>query len=144
MEELNMLEILVHHQTQKFIYRNDQGTGYNYSTNNKSKHNYRIGYGFDITSVSGWSVVTNFERFGASGKGFYNEIFYLLIGYVPIDDMKFSFESVFDNSNTTSLGFVNKINNYNFKIKNSNFDFLNDEKNHNTKISVHIINFNYK
>ena len=116
----------------EFIYRNDQGTGYNYSTNNKSKHNYRIGYGFDITSISGWSVVTNFERFGASGKGFYNE-FYLLIGYVPIDDMKFSFE--FDNSNTTSLGFVNKINNYNFKI-NSNFDFLNDEKNHNTKISV--------
>jgi outer membrane autotransporter protein len=116
----------------EFIYRNDQGTGYNYSTNNKSKHNYRIGYGFDITSISGWSVVTNFERFGASGKGFYNEI-YLLIGYVPIDDMKFSFE--IDNSNTTSLGFVNKINNYNFKI-NSNFDFLSEEKNHNTMISV--------
>ncbi len=116
----------------EFIYRNDQGTGYNYSTNNKSKHNYRIGYGFDITSISGWSVVTNFERFGASGKGFYNE-FYLLIGYVPIDDMKFSFE--FDNSNTTSLGFVNKINNYNLKI-NSNFDLLSDERNHNTKISV--------
>ena len=56
-----------------------------------------------------------------------------MIGYVPIDDMKFSFE--FDNSNTTSLGFVNKINNYNFKI-NSNFDFLSDEKTHNTKISV--------
>ena len=112
----------------EFIYRNDQGTGYNYSTNNKSKHNYRIGYGFDITSISGWSVVTNFERFGASGKGFYNEL-YLLIGYVPIDDMKFSFE--IDNSNTTTLGFVNKINNFNFKI-NSNFDFLSDEKNHNT------------
>ncbi len=116
----------------EFIYRNDQGTGYNYSTNNKSKHNYRIGYGFDITSISGWSVVTNFERFGASGKGFYNEI-YLLIGYVPIDDMKFSFE--IDSSNTANLGFVNKINNYNFKI-NSNLDFLNDEKNHNTKISL--------
>ncbi len=116
----------------EFIYRNDQGTGYNYSTNNKSKHNYRIGYGFDITSISGWSVVTNFERFGASGKGFYNEI-YLLIGYVPIDDMKFSFE--IDNSNTTSLGFVNKINNYNLKI-NSNFDLLSEEKNHNTEISL--------
>ena len=114
------------------VYRNDQGTGYNYSTNNKSKHNYRIGYGFDITSISGWSVVTNFERFGASGKGFYNEI-YLLIGYVPIDDMKFSFE--IDNSNTTSLGFVNKINNYNFKI-NSNFDFLSDKENHNTEVSL--------
>ena len=47
--------------------------------------------------------------------------------------MKFSFE--IDNSNTTTLGFVNKINNYNFKI-NSNFDFLSEEKNHNTEISL--------
>ena len=91
-----------------------------------------MGYGFDITSITGWSVVTSFERFGASGKGFYNEL-YLMIGYVPIDDMKFTFE--IDNLNASSLGFVNKINNYNLKI-NSNFDFLSDEKNHNTKISV--------
>ncbi len=116
----------------EFTYRNDQGTGYNYTTNNKSKHNYRIGYGFDITTISGWSVVTSFERFGASGKGFYNEL-YLLIGYVPIDDIKLSFE--IDNSNTASLEFDNKMDNYNFKI-NSNFDFLSDEKNYNTMISV--------
>ena len=116
----------------EFYYLNNQSTIYDYEVTNKLKHNYRVGYGFDITSITGWSVVTSFERFGASGKGFYNEI-YLMIGYVPIDDMKFTFD--IDNSNSTSLGFVNKINNYNLKI-NSNFDFLSDEKNHNTKISV--------
>tara|TARA_B100000575_G_scaffold240985_1_gene203873 strand:- start:76 stop:2226 length:2151 start_codon:yes stop_codon:yes gene_type:complete len=116
----------------KFYYLNNQSTVYDYKANKKSKHNYRVGYGFDITSISGWSVVTSFERFGASGKGFYNEL-YLMVGYVPIDDMKFTFE--IDNLNVTSVGFVNKINNYNFKI-NSNFDILSDEKNHHTKILI--------
>ena len=69
----------------EFYYLNNQSTNYEYKANSKSKHNYRIGYGFDITSISGWSIVTNFERFGASGKGYVNEL-YLLLGYVPIDD----------------------------------------------------------
>ena len=116
----------------EFYYLNNQSTVYDYEVTNKLKHNYRVGYGFDITSITGWSVVTSFERFGASGKGFYNEV-YLMIGYVPIDDMKFTFE--IDNFNQSSLGFVNKINNYNFKI-NSNFDILSDEKNHHTKILI--------
>ncbi len=116
----------------EFYYLNNQSTVYDYKSNKKSKHNYRVGYGFDITSITGWSVVTSFERFGASGKGFYNEL-YLMIGYVPIDDMKFTFK--IDNLNVTSLGFVNKIKKYNFEIK-SNFDLLSDEKNHHTKILV--------
>ena len=114
----------------EFYYLNNQTTVYNYKANKKSKHNYRVGYGFDITSITGWSILTNLERFGASGKGFYNEL-YLMIGYVPIDDMKFTFK--IDNLNATSLGFVNKINKYNFEI-NSNFDLLGDGKNHHTKI----------
>ena len=75
----------------EFYFINSQSTIYKYKTNNESKHNYRIGYGFDITSISGWSVVTNFERFGASGKGYSNE-FYLSLGYVPIDETKFAFQ----------------------------------------------------
>ena len=47
----------------EFYYVNNQSTNYEYKSNNKSKHNYRIGYGFDITSISGWSIVTNFERY---------------------------------------------------------------------------------
>ena len=116
----------------EFYYVNDLNTFYEYRTNNKSKHNYRIGYGFDVTSVSGWSVVTNFERYGASGKGYYNE-FYLLLGYVPIDDMKLSFE--LDNSNKTNFEFTNKINNYDLKVT-STYNLLSDISNYNTNVTI--------
>ena len=116
----------------EFYYVNDLNTFYEYRTNNKSKHNYRIGYGFDVTSISGWSVVTNFERYGASGKGYYNE-FYLLLGYVPIDDMKLSFE--LDNSNKTNLEFTNKINNYDFKVT-STYNLFSDIPEYNTNVTI--------
>ena len=116
----------------EFYYLNNPSTVYDYKANNKSKHNYRMGYGFDITSVTGWSIVTNFERFGASGKGYYNE-FYLSLGYVPIDEMKFTFE--LDDSNNTSLEFVNKINEYDLKIT-SNYDFFSDVPDYSANILI--------
>ncbi len=116
----------------EFYYINDSSTFYDYRTNNKSKHNYRIGYGFDVTSITGWSVVTNFERYGASGKGYYNE-FYLLLGYVPIEDMKLSFE--IDNSNITNLEFTNKINNYDLKV-NSTYNLFSDIPDYNTNVTI--------
>ena len=116
----------------EFYYVNSQSTIYEYKANNKSKHNYRIGYGFDITTINGWSIVTNLERFGASGKGYYNEL-YLSVGYVPIDEMKFSFE--IDNSDNTKLEFANKINEYGLKI-NSNYNWFNNTTDHSTNILI--------
>ena len=116
----------------EFYYLNNPSTVYDYKANNKSKHNYRMGYGFDITSVTGWSIVTNFERFGASGKGYYDE-FYLSLGYVPIDEMKFTFE--LEDSNNTSLEFVNKINEYDLKIT-SNYDFFSDVPDYSANILI--------
>ena len=116
----------------EFYYVNSQSTIYEYKANNKSKHNYRIGYGFDITTINGWSIVTNLERFGASGKGYYNEL-YLSVGYVPIDEMKFSFE--IDNSDKTKLEFANKINEYDLKI-NSNYNLFSNTTDHSTNIYI--------
>ena len=106
----------------EFYYYNNQSSIYEYRSNNKSKHNYRIGYGFDMSSIKGWSIVTNFERFGARGKGYSNEI-YLSLGYVPIDEMKFVFE--INNANNTKLEFTNKIKEYDLKIS-SNYNFFSD------------------
>ena len=106
----------------EFYYYNNQSSIYEYRSNNKSKHNYRIGYGFDMTSIRGWSIVTNFERFGARGKGYSNEV-YLSLGYVPIDEMKFVFE--INNANNTKLEFTNKIKEYDLKIS-SNYNFFSD------------------
>ena len=103
----------------EFYYLNNQSTNYEYKANNKSKHNYRIGYGFDITYISGWSIVTNFERFGASGKGYVNEL-YLLLGYVPIDDIEYAMS--LDNDKA-SLSYKRNINGFDIRMS-SNYSLM--------------------
>ena len=116
----------------EFYYLNSQSTVYNYNVDNKSKHNFRIGYGFDITSISGWSLVGNFERFKANGRGYSNEI-YLSVGYVPINEMKFMFNvSNFEN---TSLSLTNNINGFDLKMS-SNYNFLSDIPEYGAKIEI--------
>ena len=103
----------------EFYYLNNQSTNYEYKANNKSKHNYRIGYGFDITYISGWSIVTNFERFGASGKGYVNEL-YLLLGYVPIDDIEYAM--TLDNDKA-SLSYKRNLNGFDIRMS-SNYSLM--------------------
>ena len=103
----------------EFYYVNNQNTIYDYRVNNNSKHNYRIGYGFDITSIKGWSIVTNFERFGARGKGYINEI-YLSVGYVPIDDTEYAMS--LDNDKA-SLTYIRNLNSFDIKMS-SNYNFM--------------------
>ena len=43
----------------EFYYLNNQNTVYEYKANNKSKHNYRIGYGFDVTSITVLTILPN-------------------------------------------------------------------------------------
>ncbi len=105
----------------EFYYVNNQSTNYEYKSNNKSSHNYRIGYGFDITSISGWSIVTNFERFGASGEGYVNEL-YLLLGYVPIDDTEYAMN--LDNDKA-SLTYIRNLNGFDIKMS-SNYNLLDE------------------
>jgi outer membrane autotransporter protein len=116
----------------EFYYLNDQSTVYNYKVDNKSKHNFRIGYGVDVTSISGWSLVGNFERFQSFGKSHSNDI-YLSVGYVPIDEMKFVFDV--NNFNTTSLSLTNKVNGFDLKIS-SNYTFLSEVPDYGTNIEI--------
>ena len=99
----------------EFYYENSQSTVYEYKVDNKAKHNYRIGYGFDTTSISGWSIVTNFERFRAKGKGHSNE-FYLSLGYVPIDEMKFVLHLNYNENLSTGINIVKNVNGFNLKF----------------------------
>ena len=116
----------------EFYYLNSESTVYKFKADNKAEHNYRIGYGFDVTSISGWSVVTNFERFGTKGKGYSNE-FYLSLGYVPIDEKKFLFN--FDNSNHASLAFTNNVNGFDLKI-NTDYNFFSNLPQYSANISI--------
>ena len=115
----------------EFYYLNNQSTNYEYKANNKSKHNYRIGYGFDITYISGWSIVTNFERFGASGKGYVNEL-YLLLGYVPIDDIEYAM--TLDNDKA-SLSYKRNLNGFDIRMS-SNYSLMSQIPDYGATIEV--------
>ena len=115
-----------------FYFINNPSTLYNYTSNNKSEHNYRVGYGIDTTSISGWSTVVNFERFGARGKGHSNEL-YLSVGYVPIDEIKYAFK--INDFKNAGLEFTKEVNNLHLKI-NTNYDFLSVIPKYNTNILI--------
>ena len=115
----------------EFYYLNDQSTTYNYKADDKSIHNFKIGYGFDVSLTSGWSLVGNFERLKANGKGYSNEI-YLSAGYVPIEKTKIVFN--LNNFKDTSLSLNNKINDFDLKIS-SNYNFLNNTPDYGAKIN---------
>ena len=116
----------------EFYYLNSESTVYKFKADNKAEHNYRIGYGFDVTTISGWSLVANFERFKAKDRGYSNE-FYLSLGYVPIDDKKFLFN--FDNSNQASLAFTNNLNGFDLKV-NTDYNFFSNLPQYSTNISI--------
>ena len=116
----------------EFYYLSDQATVYNYNVENKSKHNLRIGYGFDVTLISGWSLVGNFERFITNGKGYSNDI-YQSIGYVPIDEMKFVFD--INNFNNTSLSFTNNVNGFDITVG-SNYTLMSQTPDYGANIEV--------
>ena len=117
----------------EFYYVNSQSTIYKYTPDSKAKHNYRIGYGFDTTSISGWSIVTNFERFKANGRGHSNE-FYLSLGYVPIDEFKFALDLNYDENLNTGVNIVKKINGFDLKF-NIDADIENNNQNSNIFIN---------
>ncbi len=116
----------------EFYYVNSQSTVYKYTVDNKAKHNYRIGYGFDTTSISGWSIVANFERFRANGKGHSNE-FYLSLGYVPIDEFKFALHLNYNENLNTGINIVKNINGFDLKF---NIDADIDNNNQNSNIFI--------
>ena len=96
------------------------------------KHNFKIGYGFDVTSISGWSLVGNFERFQSRRKDHSNDI-YLSVGYVPIDEMKFVFDV--NNFENTSLSLTNNINGFDLKMS-SKYNFLSDVPDHGANVEI--------
>ena len=85
----------------------------------------------DITSISGWSIVTNFERFGASGKGYVNEL-YLLLGYVPIDDIEYAMS--LDNDKA-SLNYKRDLNGFDIKMS-SNYSMASQIPDYGAAIEV--------
>ena len=117
----------------EFYYLSDHTTIYNYKADNKSKHNFKIGYGIDISLTSGWSFVGSFERFKANGKGYSNDI-YLSVGYVPTDLTKFSLNLNYNENLKTGINIARNINGYGLKF-NIDTDLESNSQNSNIYIN---------
>ncbi len=102
-----------------FYYVNDPSTMFSINIDEEAHQNFRIGYGFDVTYESGWSLIANFERFHAISSGYINEI-YFSAGYVPTENIKFAMALKNDNA---SLNYNKIISGFNIKLG-SNYNLL--------------------
>ena len=116
----------------QFSYVTDQSTKYNYVLGNVATHNYRIGYGFDFSTPTGWSIIVNYEKESTNGSGHSDDL-YFAAGYVP--NAKTEYALILNPSDdfNASLNIDKNIKGLDFKL-----DFENEifSKNHKTNISL--------
>ena len=116
----------------QFSYVTDQSTKYNYVLGNVATHNYRIGYGFDFSTPTGWSIIVNYEKESTNGSGHSDDL-YFAAGYVP--NAKTEYALILNPSDdfNASLNINKNIKGLDFKL-----DFENEifSKNHKTNISL--------
>ena len=104
----------------QFSYVTDQSTKYNYVLGNVATHNYRIGYGIDFSTPSGWSIIVNYERQSTNGSGNSDDL-YFAAGYVP--NAKTEYALILNTSDDMNASFnINK----NIKGLDVKFAFEND------------------
>ena len=115
-------------------YATDPNTDYFILIGNETTHNYRVGYGFDVSTVTGWSVIINYERHNAKESG-HSDNLYFAAGYVPNAETKYALN--LNSSDTVMVGIdiVKKIRGFDIKFGFEN-DILNVNKNQNAKISL--------
>ena len=104
-----------------FHYANDPSTKFSINIDEEAHQNFRIGYGFDVTYETGWSLIANFERFHAISSGYVNEI-YFSAGYVPTEDIKYAL--AFENQKA-SLNYNKYFNGFAIKLG-SKYDLLSE------------------
>ncbi len=93
-------------------YVSDPNTDYFIRIGNQSAHNYKIGLGFDLSTISGWSIITNYEIQNANGNGSIDNL-YLSAGWVPNNNTELNIS--IKNNNSLFVGLRRKLL-YNKKI----------------------------
>ena len=101
---------------------------------NQSTHNYNAGLGFDLSTVTGWSVILNYEIDYANGSG-HTDNFNFITGWVPNRETEYALS--IDGSENIKTGFniVKKVRGFDLKF-NIDTDLLNNNKNQNANISL--------
>ena len=118
----------------KLSYSADPTTDYTLSVGNEATHNIRAGFGFDLSTEDGFSIIVNYERYQKKGSG-YTDTMYFTAGW--ISNRRTQYALTLNGTDNISTGFniSRNINDYNIKFD-INSDILNDNENQNANISI--------
>ena len=118
----------------KLSYVSDPATDYTLTVGNEATHNLRAGFGFDLSTDDGFSVIVNYERYQKKGSG-YTDTMYFTAGW--ISNRKTQYALTLNGTDNISTGFnISKnINDYNIKFD-INSDILNENENQNANMSI--------
>ena len=118
----------------KFSYVTDQSTDHNYVLGNVATHNYRIGYGFDFSTPTGWSIIVNYEKESTNGSGHSDDL-YFAAGYVPNSKTEYALNLQGSDTIIAGINIVKNVREFDLKF-NIDTDLLNNNKDHNANISI--------
>ena len=101
---------------------------------NQSTHNYNAGLGFDLSTVTGWSVILNYEIDYANGSGHTDNLNFIA-GWVPKSETEYALS--INGSENIKAGFniVKKVRGFDLKF-NIDSDLLYENRSQNAKISL--------
>ena len=115
-------------------YVSDPNTDYFIRIGNQSTHNYKAGLGFDLSTVTGLSIILNYEIDYANGSG-HTDNLYFIVGWVPHRETEYSLSIKGSEKIQTGLDIVKKINGFDIKF-NIDTDLLYDNRSQNANVSV--------
>ena len=115
-------------------YVSDSGTDYFVRIGNQSTHNYKAGLGFDLSTISGWSMILNYEIDYANGGGHTDNLNFTA-GWVPNRNTEYALSISGSENIKTGLNIVKNVRDFNLEF-NIDTDLLNNNKNHNANISI--------
>ena len=115
-------------------YVSDPNTDYFIRIGNQSTHNYKAGLGFDLSTVTGWSVILNYEIDYANGSGHTDNLNFIA-GWVPKSETKYALSINGSENIKTGFNIVKKVRGFDLKF-NIDTDLLNNNKNQNANISL--------
>ena len=96
-------------------YVTDPNTNYFITINNETKNNYKVGYGFDFSTQTGWSINVNYDRYNSGGNE-HNDNLNLRAGFVPNKKIQYGLALKEADNTSVGLNIVKNMNGFDFKL----------------------------
>ena len=114
-------------------YVSDASTEHFVRIGNESTHNYKAGIGFDLSTITGWSIIANYEIENSNGNGNTDNL-YFSAGWVQNRKTIYALNIKGKNNIATGLEIVKNINGFDIKF-NIDADLTNKNQNSNILIN---------